>query len=130
MLEVYRLDGDRYTLPIELADDASYEPAARGEKAEGCVDGWRAGRLRVLNAGYRHMLAGELPRIIEYCKLDTVETLLAFLAFAHHTGDVSEEELRRYVESVAQTNGTPKASTAPRTSGRAPTVLRQEPTEL
>ena len=54
MLEVYRLDGDRYTLPIELADDASYEPAARGEKAEGCVDGWRAGRLRVLNAGYRH----------------------------------------------------------------------------
>jgi UDP-glucose 4-epimerase len=40
------------------------------------------------------------------------------------------EGVRRYVESVAQTNGTPKASTAPRTSGRAPTVLRQEPTEL
>ena len=52
------------------------------------------------------MLAGELPRIIEYCKLDTVETLLAFLSFAHHTGDVSEEDLRRYVGGVRTTVAT------------------------
>ena len=40
------------------------------------------------------------------------------------------EGVRRYVESVAPTNGTRSSSTAARTSGRAPTVLRQEPTEL
>ena len=40
------------------------------------------------------------------------------------------EGVRRYVESVAPTNGTPSSSTAARTSGRAPTILRQEPTEL
>lgn len=52
---------------------------------------------------YDHVLAGELPRIVEYCKLDTVETLLCFLAYAHHTGDLSEDELRKHVQAVRTT---------------------------
>ncbi|HEV7133115.1 MAG TPA: NAD-dependent epimerase/dehydratase family protein [Gaiellaceae bacterium] len=41
------------------------------------------------------------------------------------------EGVRRYVESVlAPTNGTSSSSTAASTSGSAPTVLRQEPSEL
>ncbi|HVA31890.1 MAG TPA: NAD-dependent epimerase/dehydratase family protein [Gaiellaceae bacterium] len=40
------------------------------------------------------------------------------------------EGVRRYVASVAPTNGTPSSSIAASTSGKAPTVLRQEPTEL
>ncbi|MFI5308456.1 MAG: hypothetical protein ACHQ53_13950, partial [Polyangiales bacterium] len=49
---------------------------------------------------YEHVLDGELARVIEYCKLDTVETLLAFLLFAFHRGDVSEPDLRRHVGAV------------------------------
>ncbi len=38
---------------------------------------------------YEHWLGGEHERVVEYCKLDTLETLLAFLAYAHHTGELS-----------------------------------------
>jgi predicted PolB exonuclease-like 3'-5' exonuclease len=49
---------------------------------------------------YEHVLEGELAHVVEYCKLDTVETLLAFLLFAHHRGEVSEADLRRHVSAV------------------------------
>jgi 3'-5' exonuclease len=52
---------------------------------------------------YDHVLAGELPRVIEYCKLDTVLTLLAFLVYSHHRGDVQEPELRKHVQAVRET---------------------------
>jgi 3'-5' exonuclease len=61
------------------------------------------GKPFVERAVFDHVLAGELPRIIEYCKLDTLETLLAFLSFAHHVGDLSEGDLRRYVAAVRAT---------------------------
>ncbi len=51
---------------------------------------------------YEHVLDGELPRVIEYCKLDTLETLLAFLLYAHHRGDLPEDELRRYVAAARE----------------------------
>jgi 3'-5' exonuclease len=54
---------------------------------------------------FEHVLAGELPRVIEYCKLDTVESLLAFLIYAHHRGDVSTEELRKHVRGVQDAMG-------------------------
>lgn len=40
------------------------------------------------------------------------------------------EGARRYVESLTRTQARPRASTASSTSGRAATVLRQEPSEL
>jgi hypothetical protein len=55
---------------------------------------------------YDHVLHGELPRVVEYCKLDTLETLLAFLIYAHHVGDVNEEDLRKHVASIRTYIGT------------------------
>ena len=49
---------------------------------------------------YEHVLAGEGGRVHEYCKLDTVETLLVFLAWAHHTGRLALADLRRHVRTV------------------------------
>lgn len=51
---------------------------------------------------YEHVLNGEMSRVVEYCKLDTVETLLAFLLFAHHRGDLNGPELRRYIDAVRE----------------------------
>jgi hypothetical protein len=52
---------------------------------------------------YEHILAGELPRVVEYCKLDTVETLLAFLVLAHHRGELTTRDVRRHVDGVRAT---------------------------
>lgn len=52
---------------------------------------------------YEHFLHGELAQVIEYCKLDTVETLLAYLVYAHHRGDLETADLRRHVDTVRQT---------------------------
>lgn len=49
---------------------------------------------------YEHVLAGEGALVTEYCKLDTVETLLVFLVWAHHTGRVSLDSFRRYVAAT------------------------------
>ena len=49
---------------------------------------------------YDHVLDGESGRVVEYCKLDTVNTLLVFLVYAHHTGHVSTGHLRRLVAGV------------------------------
>lgn len=51
---------------------------------------------------YEHVAAGELPLVLEYCKLDTVHTMLAFLSWAHHVGGASTADLRRYVAAVRQ----------------------------
>jgi len=49
---------------------------------------------------YEHVLAGEGELVTEYCKLDTVETLLVLMVWAHHTGRVSLESFRRYVAAT------------------------------
>jgi predicted PolB exonuclease-like 3'-5' exonuclease len=49
---------------------------------------------------YEHYLSGELPLLVEYCKLDTLSTLLAFLAFAYHRGELPREQLDRYLEGA------------------------------
>jgi 3'-5' exonuclease len=49
---------------------------------------------------YDHVLDGEATRVIEYCKLDTAMTLLLFLLWAFHTGHISKNDVRRYVESI------------------------------
>ncbi|MDF2697967.1 MAG: uncharacterized protein K0S65_6350 [Labilithrix sp.] len=49
---------------------------------------------------YDHILDGEGLRVTEYCKLDTVQTLLLFLSWSFHCGRVSRDDLRRYVANV------------------------------
>jgi len=51
---------------------------------------------------YEHVLDGEDLRVAEYCKLDTVETMLVFLVWAFHTGQVSQNEVRQHVVAVRQ----------------------------
>ena len=38
--------------------------------------------------------------MIEHCKLDMVHTMLVFLVFAHHWGELDSADLRRYVDGV------------------------------
>lgn len=49
---------------------------------------------------YDHVLAGEGPLVAEYCKLDTIDTLLVFLAWAFHEGRVWRDDLLVYVDAV------------------------------
>jgi predicted PolB exonuclease-like 3'-5' exonuclease len=49
---------------------------------------------------YEHMLLEELPLVIDYCKLDTVETMLAFLAWAHHVGDLVTADMLKHVDAL------------------------------
>ena len=49
---------------------------------------------------YEHVLDGEAERVTEYCKLDTLQTLLVFLSWAFHCGQLSREDLRRHVDGV------------------------------
>jgi len=49
---------------------------------------------------YDHVLDGEGGRVTEYCKLDTVQTLLIFLVWSFHCGRLSRDDFRRYVDGV------------------------------
>lgn len=49
---------------------------------------------------YGHVLDGDAARVVEYCKLDTVETMLAFLVWGHHCGWVSLQPMRRLVDAL------------------------------
>lgn len=51
---------------------------------------------------YEHVLAGEGELVTEYCKLDTVERLLVFVVWAHHTGRLSLDTFRRYVAATRE----------------------------
>jgi predicted PolB exonuclease-like 3'-5' exonuclease len=109
---LYRTDGDfrfnnyqnRYhDLHLDLMDVLS----GHGASSRVGLGNWTRtiglpGKSFLERSVYEHVLAGELPRVIEYCKLDTVETLLAFLVFAHHRGDLSEAELRQHVGATRE----------------------------
>ncbi len=50
---------------------------------------------------YEHVLSGEEERVREYCKLDVVHTLLLFLLWLLHRGDLSRDRLTELVGAVA-----------------------------
>ena len=109
---LYRADGDfrfnnyqgRYhDLHVDLMDVlCGYGASTRIGLGNWCRTLGLPGKSFLDRSVYEHVLAGELPRVLEYCKLDTVETMLAFLAFAHHRGDLAEVDLRRYVEATCK----------------------------
>jgi predicted PolB exonuclease-like 3'-5' exonuclease len=43
---------------------------------------------------YEHMYNGEHERVVEYCKLDTLQTMLVFLAWSMHCGRITDAQLR------------------------------------
>jgi predicted PolB exonuclease-like 3'-5' exonuclease len=49
---------------------------------------------------YEHVLEGESTRVTEYCKLDTLQTLLVYLAWSHHTGHLSRDELLQCADAA------------------------------
>lgn len=49
---------------------------------------------------YEHVLGGEHERVTEYCKVDTLETMLLFLLYALHAGHLDEPKLRELVASL------------------------------
>lgn len=51
---------------------------------------------------YEHILRGEDRAVEEYCKLDCVDTLLAFLAWSVHTGELAPERLQTLVAVIRQ----------------------------
>lgn len=49
---------------------------------------------------YTHILEGDGARVVEYCKNDTLETLLVFLSWGHHCGWLSRDQLESFVGSA------------------------------
>jgi len=49
---------------------------------------------------YDHVLDGTAHRVVDYCKLDTVDTLLVFLNWAHHVGRATEDDVVACVDLV------------------------------
>ena len=49
---------------------------------------------------YDHILRGEDTIVEEYCKLDCLDTLLVFLAWTVHTGQLPPDRLRTFVEVI------------------------------
>ncbi len=106
----YRSDGDlrfnnyqnRYhNLHLDLMDTLTgFGASTRVGLSNWCRTIGLPGKPFVERPVYDHFLQGELPLLVEYCKLDTVETLLAFLMYALHTGDLSEDDLRKHVAAV------------------------------
>ena len=51
---------------------------------------------------YEHILDGEQELVGEYCKLDCLDTLLVFLVWLVHRGDLEEAQLREIVSVVRE----------------------------
>ncbi len=49
---------------------------------------------------WEHVLRGEDAIVREYCKMDVLETLLLFLLFAVHTGELEAGRLAEYVATI------------------------------
>lgn len=110
--DFYRVDGDRrwnnyqnryHDLHTDVMDALSGFGASMrvGLDTMSRVIGL-PGKAFLDRAIYDHVIDGEHARVVEYCKLDTVETLLVFLSWAHHTGQLPAEQLGRFVGGVRQ----------------------------
>ena len=60
------------------------------------------GKELVTDALYDHILRGEERIVEEYFKLDCLDTLLAFLAWTIHTGELEPATLQSYVSVIRE----------------------------
>ena len=59
-----------------------------------------AGKTFLEGPCYAHILEGNEALVHEYCKLDTLTTLLLFLVWIHHRGDLTVGQLRDFVATI------------------------------
>ncbi len=108
--EFQRQDGDRrynnylnrfHDLHVDLMDVlSSYGAAPRaGLGAIAAALGLPSKEFLELPI-HEHLLRGDAQRIIEYCKLDTLTTLLVALRWGHHAGWLSGDQLRSVTDSL------------------------------
>lgn len=108
----YRTDGERqwnnyqnrfHDLHVDAMDVLSgYGASMRiGLGTIGPVLGL-TGKSFLDRAIYAHILDGDGARVVEYCKNDTLETLLVFLSWGLHCGWLSGEQLSAFVSSARQ----------------------------
>jgi predicted PolB exonuclease-like 3'-5' exonuclease len=105
---LYREDDDRRSSKhhVDLMDVLSgYGASPRVGLASICGLVGLPGKSFIDRPIYDHVLDGERRRVVEYCKMDTVETLLVFMVWAFHCGRMSREDLRRHVEGVRRALG-------------------------
>ena len=87
--------GNRYhDLHVDVMDVLSgYGASARAGLGTTCNLLDLPGKSFLEGEVYEHYFAGEHARVVEYCKLDTLETLLVFLAWSVHNGSISHADL-------------------------------------
>jgi 3'-5' exonuclease len=106
----YRTGGDRqqssygnryHDLHVDVMDVLSgYGASARAGLGTTCDLLDLPGKSFLDGEVYEHWFSGEHARVVEYCKLDTLETLLVFLAWSVHNGSLSPAELTTYMASI------------------------------
>ncbi len=110
--EFYRLDGEWkwnnyqnrfHDMHVDLMDVLSgYGASMRiGLGTLGPILGLE-GKSFLEGPCYAHILKGDEALVHEYCKLDTLTTLLLFLVWIHHRGDLTTEQLRGYVATLRE----------------------------
>jgi predicted PolB exonuclease-like 3'-5' exonuclease len=108
----YRAGADRYApsyvnryhdLHVDVMDVLSgYGASARAGLGTTCDLLDLPGKSFLEREVYEHWFAGEHRRVVEYCKLDTLETLLVFLAWSVHNGSLAHADLAAYVPRIRE----------------------------
>ncbi|MBX3188537.1 MAG: hypothetical protein KF819_16090 [Labilithrix sp.] len=107
--DFYRVDGEReannyvsrrHDLHVDVMDAlSSFGASARAGLDTMCGVLSLPGKGFLERPIYDHVLEGD-GRVAEYCKLDTVQTLLVFLSWARHCGRISPADFDRSVDGV------------------------------
>jgi predicted PolB exonuclease-like 3'-5' exonuclease len=108
--DLYRVDGDRrfsnygnryHDLHVDVMDVLSgYGASPRAGLGATCHALGLPSKQFLDGEVYEHLFAGELPRIIEYCKLDTLETLLVHLSLCVHSGSLDLPRFRACLDGI------------------------------
>jgi predicted PolB exonuclease-like 3'-5' exonuclease len=106
----YRDDGERHAnhylgryhdLHIDLMDVLSAHGASSRASLEMVAVSMGIPAKRFLDKSIvEHALEGDAVTLESYCRLDTITTMLVFLAWAFHQGRLSRPDLDRYVAAI------------------------------
>lgn len=117
--ELYRSDEEReggsyqhryHDLHVDLMDVLSgYGASHRVGLGRMCELLGIPGKEFLTESIYEHILRGDGKIVEEYCKLDCLTTLLVFLAWLVHTGQLTPERMRAFVEVMRESLQTEEA---------------------